>query len=394
MEFPFFNNRRESESLVLLIDVGSASIGASLARIEKGQHPHILTSIREDISFQEVISSHRFMNAMSHSLDKALRNIQKKTKNFGNPAHIFCTLSSPWFILKTRSISITRDEEFEITPEEISNIINSDIEHLKEELKETLPPSDMRIVEKKIIQIRLNGYEVKNPYKQKTSRVEISAIVGVSSQKVVENIEKRIKSFFHSKSIHFGAFPIAAFSVIRDIFPAEKNFLFLDVTGEATDVSLVNNNILVETSSFPLGRNFFIREISSELRTVHEEASTLFAMFARNELDEKRRVVLERILTRAEGQWRARFIKAADRLFKNRASSHRVFFTSDADTAPLFSKIIESSKTEHPLVLPIEAFYLDRAIVSNFVTFETEVTRDPFIVIESLLALKLIEQHT
>ena len=38
--------------------------------------------------------------------------------------------------------------------------------------------------------------------------------------------------------------------------------------------------------------------------------------------------------------------------------------------------------------------YLDQHIVSKFVTFETEVIRDPFIVVETLFAQKLIKQHS
>src|SRR3989344_5473983 len=121
------------------------------------------------------------------------------------------------------------------------------------------------IIEKKIVQIKLNGYEVRNPYGQKTSRIELSMIVGVSSGKVVESIERKLSNFFHVKSVHFGAFPIAAFSAIRDIFPNEKNFLFIDITGEATDVSLVSNDILAGTVAFSRGKNFFIREISTQL---------------------------------------------------------------------------------------------------------------------------------
>lgn len=394
MSFSFFSNRKVDESLSLLIDIGSASVGIALAKIEKGQHPHILASVREDISFQEILSSHRFMRVMEHSLSSALKKIETSTKKFGRPSHIFCTLSSPWFILKNRSISISRVNEFGITPDEISKLIDSDIELLKEDLKGTLPGADVRIIEKKVVQIKLNGYEVKNPYGQRSSRLELNFIVGLSSKKVIESIEKRLSNFFHIKSIHFGVFPVAAFGVIRDIFPEEKNFIFLDITGEATDITLVNNNLLIETVSFPRGSNFFVRELSLGLRTVHEEGATLFAMFLRNELDEKRRPLIEEVITRSESEWHKRFRKALGEILKNRASVRSVFFTSDTDVARVFSRLISKGDDEDPSSRPLVAHHLDQAIVSNFVTFETGITRDPFVVIEALFALKLIEQHT
>mgnify|MGYP001575409917 FL=1 len=250
MAFSFFKNSLRNESVSLLVDIGSASVGAALVKLEKGKPPHILATVRENISFQEVLSSGHFLIAMNHSLDKVLKNIQLKTKSTGHPLHIFCTLSSPWFILKSRHLLISRQEEFEVTERTLDEFINDDIERLKDELKETLPPKDVKIIEKKIIQIKLNGYEIKNPYGQKTSQVELLMTVGVSSKKVVESIERKIGNVFHAKEVNFGAFPIAAFSAIRDIFPTEKNFLFLHITGEATDVSLVSNDILMGTVSF------------------------------------------------------------------------------------------------------------------------------------------------
>ena len=294
MALSFFTKQKQDESLVLLVDIGSASVGGALVKIEKGSAPHILVTVRENISFQDALSPARFLVAMNRSLDKVLKTMQIKTnpvglsqatKPTGLPAHIFCTLSSPWFILKSRHLRIAHQEEFEVTERILDEFINEDIALLKEELKETLPPKDVKIIEKKIVQIKLNGYEVRNPYGQKTSRIELSMIVGVSSGKVVESIERKLSNFFHVKSVHFGAFPIAAFSAIRDIFPNEKNFLFIDITGEATDVSLVSNDILAGTVAFSRGKNFFIREISTQLHTVHEEAATLFAMFLRDELD-------------------------------------------------------------------------------------------------------------
>lgn len=394
MELSFFTKQKQDETLMLLVDIGSASVGGALVRIEKGSAPHVLVTVRENISFQDALSPARFLIAMNRSLDKVLKTIQLKMNHTGLPAHIFCTLSSPWFILKTRHLRIARQEEFEVTERVLDEFINEDIALLKEELKDTLPPKDVKIIEKKIIQMKLNGYEVRNPYRQKTSRMELSMLVGVSSAKVVESIERKLSNFFHVKSVHFGAFPIAAFSAIRDIFPNEKNFLFIDITGEATDVSLVNNDILVGTMSFSRGKNFFIREISAQLRTVHEEAATLFAMFLRDELDAVQQAKIAVIVAHTEDEWMMRFKKAVVILKGNGMLPLKVFFTADADIAPLLSRLISTEKLELLKGTSLDVQYLDQYIVAKFVSFDAEVTRDPFIIVEALLAEKLLEQHT
>ncbi|OHA79909.1 MAG: hypothetical protein A2747_01665 [Candidatus Yonathbacteria bacterium RIFCSPHIGHO2_01_FULL_44_41] len=403
MALSFFTKQKQDESLVLLVDIGSASVGGALVKIEKGSAPHILVTVRENISFQDALSPARFLVAMNRSLDKVLKTMQIKTnpvglsqatKPTGLPAHIFCTLSSPWFILKSRHLRIAHQEEFEVTERILDEFINEDIALLKEELKETLPPKDVKIIEKKIVQIKLNGYEVRNPYGQKTSRIELSMIVGVSSGKVVESIERKLSNFFHVKSVHFGAFPIAAFSAIRDIFPNEKNFLFIDITGEATDVSLVSNDILAGTVAFSRGKNFFIREISTQLHTVHEEAATLFAMFLRDELDAVQHSKIAAIVAHTEDEWLMRFKKAIGILKGNGMLPFKVFFTADADIAPMLSRLIGTTKLELLKAASLDVQYLDQHIVAKFVSFEAEVTRDPFIVVEALLTEKLFKQHT
>lgn len=408
MALSFFSKQKQDETLMLLVDIGSASVGGALVRIEKGSVPHVLATVREDISFQDALSPARFLIAMNHSLDKVLKTMQqmteattaspagssRATKPTGSPSHIFCTLSSPWFILKSRHMRIARADEFEVTERILNEFINEDIELLKEELKETLPPKDVKIIEKKVVQMKLNGYEVRNPYGQKTSRIELSMTVGISSAKVVESIERKLSNFFHLKSIHFGAFPIAAFSAIRDIFPSEKNFLFLDITGEATDVSLVNNDILMGTVSFSRGKNYFVREISAQLRTVHEEAATLFAMFLRDELDTIQQAKVAAIVAHAEEEWVARFKKAIGILMGNGILPLKVFFTADADVAPLLSRLMSTTRFEFLKGASLDVQYLDQHIVVKYVSFETEVIRDPFIAVEALLVEKLLEQHT
>ncbi|MFZ2303434.1 MAG: hypothetical protein WAV98_01420 [Minisyncoccia bacterium] len=393
MTFSLFGGQKQNETLTLIVDIGSASVGAALVKIEKGEIPKIIASIREDISFQEVLSSARFLLSMNKALDKVLKDLQEKTKTTGNPKHFFCTLSSPWFILKTRELKIIKNEEFEVSERSLEKFIDEDILKLKNELKATLPPDDVRIIEKKIIQIKLNGYEIKNPYKQKTSRMEMTVTVGVSSAKVIQSIERKINNFFHAKSVHFGAFPVAAFSAIRDIFPTEKNFLFLDITGEATDVSRVENDLLARTVSFPRGKNFFIREISARLRTVHEEATTLFEMFLREELDAVRQKEVAWIVAQAEKEWLARFEKAIMTFSGNSITPHKIFFTTDSDISAFFMNVVAKLKSELLTGAELDVQYLDQHIVSKFVLFDTEVARDPFVVVEVLLAEKLLKQH-
>ena len=388
MAFSFFQKQND-KSLTLLVDIGSASVGVALADILPGKAPRIFFTTREDIPFQKELSSAKFLLAMGHTLEHTLKTAQSKIKGRSTPAHIFCTLSSPWFMLKTRHIAISEEKEFMVTEKIINSFFEQDMVRMREDFKGVLPGEDIAVIERKIINTKFNGYDIKNPHGQKTSHIEMVATVGISSKKVINDIQTRISRLFHAESLHFGSFPVAAFSAVRDIFPQENNFLFLDITGEATDVSLVTNDVLVGSVSFPRGKNFFVREISAGLKTPHEAAITLLNMFLHDMLDTKKKAVVSQIIEAGKTEWFRRFEKAIITLAKEGALSQKVFFSSDSDVADFFTTVLAEAKlssTSHVLFTPS---YLDQQIVSKFVTCDTEVIRDPFLMIEALLVGKI-----
>lgn len=392
MAFSLFTKKSPHQNLVLLIDIGSASVGAALAEIGVDKAPHIFATAREEILFQEKLTSAEFLRAMNHSLLRVLKSILKKTRGTKNSLQVFCSLSSPWFLLKNRHSTITHGESFEINPSVLDAFLNEEIVRLKEELKKTLPSEDIKIVEKKIIQIKLNGYEIKNPYGKTATRVDLAMIIGVSSKQVIQRIERTVANFFHSATIHFNAFPVAAFSAIRDIFPTEKTFLFIDITGEGTDVSLISNDSSLSTVSFPRGKNFLIREISARFLLPHEAALSVLNMYNNGTLDAKRHGEVELLLLQAEKDWLARFEKTLISFSVEGTLPQKIFFMADPDIAVFFESILNKTKEVHPARTNFVVQYLDQSVFGKFASFESETIRDPFLTVEALLAAKIVPQ--
>lgn len=393
---PKFLKQKQDSVIVLLVDIGSSSVGAALVRAYYDERaPHILVNMREDVAFHDTLTSQRFLFSMNQSLENVFKKLSKQqvAMAIGAPAHIFCTLSSPWFILKPRKIRVVRKEEFEMNERTLNEFIDEDVNLLKDELKATLPPQDVRIIEKKVLQMKLNGYEVRSTRNKKALQAEILLTVAVSSQKAIQSIEGKITKFFHAKEIHFGAFPVVAFNTIRDMFPVERDFIFLDITGEATDISRVDNDLLIKTVSFPYGKNFFIREISTQLATVHHEATTLFSMFLHGELHDAHHGRVADAVSFAGEKWLARFEDVIANFAQKGMLPKKIFFTTDADIAPMFRELMGKTKPSLLMDGAFDVQYLDQLIVSRFVSFEGGVTRDPFIVVEALLAEKLIRQN-
>ncbi len=390
MALSFFSKKTLDTSSILLVDVGSASVGVARAQLAPRSSPVILDTTRHDIPFQESLSSSRFIIAMNRALENALKDIKTKNKEPITPAHIFCALSSPWFILKSRRISLLDEDGVLVTEKLIEKLLDDDTEKLKTELSGTLPSDDIAVIERKVIKIRLNGYEIKDFYGKKTTELEIESVVSLSSRRAIETIKRLLSHFSFGSQIHFTAFPLAAFSAIRDMFPKEQNFLFLDITGEATDISLIVRDAVKETMLFSRGKNFFMREISNTKKTSHEEAVSLFSLYLRDELGANEKQAVENIINHCRNEWRERFEKALDVPLLSLTPVRKVFFTADADSRKLFEELITSA---HARVLDkngCEVCYLDYATLATFVTFASGVTRDPFLMLEALFAKKML----
>lgn len=390
MSFSFFTKQSAGET-VLLLDVGSASVGAAHAVMGASGVPRIIAATRADIPFQETLSAAHFVSAMNRALFIALKALKAECTRKGVlfvPQRVFCGLSSPWFILKARRIAITRAEPFEVTERLLDAVFDEDIETLKNELQKTLPLKDIAVIEKKVFQVKLNGYEVKDPYGRKTAKLEALGAVSVSSRRAMESIRRAVNSIFHAPTIHFSSFPLAAFSAIRDLFPHEQNFLFLDITGEATDVSRIERDMLVGTVSFPRGKNFFIREIANKRGAPHEEAASIFGMFLRNELSLPQREEVKSITARASAEWIARLQKAVTALSPEGVATHTVFFTADAELKSFFEELLRTGEIATLDAKDRNVWYLDHTETREFVVWDSGVKKDAFLALEALFAQK------
>jgi hypothetical protein len=72
-------------------------------------------------------------------------------------------------------------------------------------------------------------------------------------KEAARQIEASIRKAFHTGNIELAAFSPASYTVFRDLYPHQKDFLLLDVSGSGTDVALVKRGMLVETRTVSYG---------------------------------------------------------------------------------------------------------------------------------------------
>ncbi len=397
--FSFFSSKPE---LGLIFHIGSSSIGAGVARYKKGEVPQVIFTLREEIPYHEKVEPEKFLMDMADTLKKINSRIAKeglthlKFTEFGSLKikHVYYIFASPWSVTQTKVATIKKPEGFVLTQEMVDRIVEEQ-EHIFE--NETLGRDDvgdrLTSIEKRVIQIKLNGYETAEPFGKRIEHADISLFVSLIPKAVIDKVTDISMTTYHPKDTSVYSFPLAAFSTIRDTFDHLKDFMFIDIGGELSDVSVVKDGLILETASFPLGRHFLVRRISKAFATSAEEAASLVRIYhegnASADLEER----LQPLMAKASQEWiESLNLLLTDLANKMTLPSH-LFALINNDFVPFFMKALREEKISEFGVsdVPLTVTLVNHDKLKPVVLFSKTAEKDPFIALLAAFTGKIHE---
>lgn len=386
MSMGIFFKQKDKIETALVFDIGSSSVGGALLEINKSGTPKILKTFREPIEFEEKIDIDRFLFLTLKSLQIIVGKMC--LLGVGKQVNIFCVLSSPFYALNTRIIKLEKNEPFLFTSLLADSLIVKEINLFKAEnsLKFSQDNHELRLIEFKNIKTMLNGYTTLEPYNKKCKKLEMVILISISGNQILEKIENTIRRHFQCDTIKFSSFAISSFITTREIFPNQENFILVDITGEVTDISLINKDIIVNSISYPLGANFTIREIAKNLNCSLSEAKSFFSLYKDGHLKESFQKKLEPILSKLKGEWLQNFQKSLNSILESISIPTTVYITVDRELEDFFSKIIKTEQFNQYSFTESEfkVVFLNSETLHGKVQFESDTSRDPFLTIESI----------
>ena len=402
MFFSFGNKSGRGET-ILILDIGSGSVAGSFVNFSHAQNPRILYTNRVPIKIVEELKGERFKQEMFNALNILLLDLNKVGLSYldksskNSIAKIYFSHASPWFISQTKTIRIEKTSPFLVTKEFLSDILQKEEEEFE---KANISADDRvdknnspQVIERKLINVKLNGYKTQNPFGKKATIIELSLFLSLAESSVLQKIEELASKHFHIKEFIFHSFTLISFSAVRDMYERVSNFLLLDITGEVTDVSLIKSGSILKTMSFPLGRNSLIRQISEALKISGEESNSLMRLFLKDSLNKSQSKVLSGVINDSKMLWSGEFQKSLAELSNASSVPTTIFFTADDDVASLYSEAIRSEEfvqhsiTEGLFVVSI----INWSALDSHISFRVKEDRDIFIGIESLFFNKLFE---
>ena|SRR3989344_373757 len=379
-----FSRTKEKKGPMLLFHIGSSFVGGALFWPEPSGTPKIIFSALEPIALGVKLETNQLFSQTLRALDIVAGRIHRSAQ--GAPQRIFCVLSSPWYASQTRTLQLKKNNPFLFTEKVANDLIKKEIKLFSEEHLSPYAntPDALRTIELKNVKTLLNGYETSEPLYQPAREIEMTIFISMSGETVLAKIEQTVARHFHSESIKFSSFAVASFTIIRDLLAQRDSFLLLDIGGELTDIFMVKKNVLRDSISFPLGRNFLLRGVAEGLGTSFSEAASLLSLFKDGHAEETVRKKLESVMARLRAEWLAKFQESLARLSDDISIPATVYVTTEGDLADLFAEIIRAEQfSQYTLAeSKFNITILSPDSLHSLVAFAGEFVRDPFLTID------------
>lgn len=384
-----FSHKKDG-GVTAIFDIGSGSVGAALVESKNSEKPRILSSSREFLSLQQSFTFERFLSSMGGAFLKSAGHIKERDEHVDS---VMCTLSAPWYISQTRSIIHEEKKPFTLTQKKIDQFVAEEVERVREEFAnqyEDMVKGDVEVIEMTTTHIKLNGYETNTPLGKQVNKFECSLYISITSAKVLNVLRNNVRAVFGATPVSFNTFSLVSFSALRDIHTNLSNFMFIDISGEATDVTVVRNNTLVETLSSPFGKHFILRSIASGLDTTLEEALSSLALFQDKKMINDAGMKMQKILSGCRKEWEKAFVEQLSSLSAHTVLPQHIFLVTDEPFTLWFEHVVKRGTYGNiPIIggeFSVEA--LKTEVLAKFGSFDLDVPRDVFIILEALFVHK------
>jgi len=238
---------------VALIDIGSSSIGGGYASVGKDGIPRLHYATRVPIEIHErgllAVDMLKALEVVGKRLIEEGSPILHKAIGSGQVDRVLASVGSPWQETKIRTEVIENEKPFTFTKALLHETVrrNDGVEEGR------LASGEL------VVATLLNGYETRNPFNKQATRAELIILSSTIEATVAESLRDVFTHLYHTRDIEISAFAPISYTVLRDLYPHEKDFLVVHVSGEATDLALVKRGLLVDVASVTSGLNNLTR---------------------------------------------------------------------------------------------------------------------------------------
>jgi len=303
IKFPF---KREKGEKFLVLDIGTEAVKSLIFRREEGKNI-ILGSDLKDYYPLGIIDEKDFeKKEMEEIVSEVITQAKKKAKINIKGCVTFWRL--PGTILKERVVPLfweRKDPKKIISQEKENEICKEITNETREKIskgifqKSGILPQDLLFLDTKILQRRIDGYEINQLAGFSGRNLELRALFAFLPKNYLESI-KRI-----TKKLRLGSLKIIleSESLISAFSDQKLTGIFLDIGGKLTQITLMKEGKLIGFNSFEMGGEFFSQKLAQTLGIDKARAEDIKIRYAKRILSEEVRERIRDMLSFSIQAW-------------------------------------------------------------------------------------------
>lgn len=346
---------------VLIIDVGSASVGAALVR-EKNGVPLLEQVKRVPIG----AGSKETRDALQERMLAAFKELVASYA--GDLREVRIVTASPWNEARIRTVHSKTEKPSAVSIQTIEKTID--------QYKNEAPPASGNIdLEAVAVQVRVNGYTTALAEPVMGSAVRINLYESEMSESLQRSLIEAVQEHLPRAHVSTHTFPLIAGAGLR-LISDEKSFLFVDVGGEVTDLGIMHTDGVHFLATLPIGYWSLMRDMGGEQVG---DMSSRMTLWIKNELSPEEEVALSQKFEPSFKKWITELENALVEASDLVPIPRTLFLLSDKEPIGWFKKGIELYGTKN-----LEPTGVQPAMLQRFVEIGEEASFDTFISLAAL----------
>ena len=248
---------KKQPSLSFIFDIRDASISLAAVRFIKDKKPEIVLCQNFSLKTIDSKDNKKYLDLMVKTLDQAIVSVRQSLVKMGNKDNIdkyYFFIGSPWSISQTKTIKIIKDKPFEITNKVLGQILVGEELEIEKNIEDNTLEKNLKILEEKIIQSKLNGYKVEDIYGKKTLNLAVELFVtfipSEIKDKICLNLNEKIGKNAQKQN---HSCILSSYSYLRDLYSDKNDFIYADIGKLITDIYVVRDDIIFAIASIPYG---------------------------------------------------------------------------------------------------------------------------------------------
>jgi hypothetical protein len=392
---------RSREKIALIIDMSSGSVGAALVGFseDRKRKPTIRYTTRIPVAFSKRASKEQTEKALLATLLEVMLAVESggMARLKASAVHdAFIYFGSPWQVSAIRELQVAKQEAFvahaglfnELIEKEETQF-NDSVTSVKNSGKKPKVWGDMKI-EKIVLQSSANGYVGRKCEGRLVKECAATLLLNAGSTKVYDGAHDIVAGAF-SPSRYNVCSSLEALLSLRSHTDGLEDEVLIKVTETTTDVYIFVKDNLRTVSTFPVGYDTLLRELSS---ITHDDLDVVLSrvkLYFNKESTAKEEAEIVKLLSQVESIWQEEFIASLKECAKTVLIPQSVsLMCSRSLFAKWFTEFVRrvdfSGVAFHESASVARTFSTD--IFKNVLAFDAGVGKDVLLFSEALFAYR------